>query len=114
MSIFSLISLFGMFLIGFGVFIHLVGKLYKNEKLEEAVQTVVDNMTEGQNVSVTTKEVEVKKKPTKKPKSATKMKATKGSAKAKKITKKNMINYIIAKKKIKIGRKNMIKIIMIK
>lgn len=60
---------------------------YKNEKLEEAVKVVVDDLTQPQEVSVTVNEVAVKKKPTRKPKAAPKMKATK-EAKTKKTSKK--------------------------
>ena len=60
---------------------------YKNEKLEEAVQNAVDSATHPQEISVTTNQVTVKMKSTKKPKSAPKMKATK-EAKTKKTSKK--------------------------
>lgn len=62
---------------------------YKNEKLEEAVQIVVEDLTEPQEVSVTVDEVKVKKKPTVKSKSTPKMKATKeAKPKSKKTIKK--------------------------
>lgn len=62
---------------------------YKNEKLEEAVKVVVDDLTQSENVSVTVNEVKVKKKSTRKPKSTPKMKVVKeAKPKTKKTTKK--------------------------
>lgn len=62
---------------------------YKNEKLEEAVKVVVDDLTQSENVSVTVNEVKVKKKSTRKPKSTPKMKVVKEvKPRAKKTTKK--------------------------